>query len=86
MAAVNGPEHYREAEKWLSTSHNHTDSGDVGDARIATHAALQAQAHATLALAAATALVNFPGTPESDTYYGRTTRQWAVVTAPSGQQ
>jgi hypothetical protein len=54
VARVNGQEHAHEAEKWLTTSHHHTDSSPADDT-IALHTALQAQAHATLAVAYAQA-------------------------------
>jgi hypothetical protein len=55
VARVNGQEHAHEAEKWLTTSHHHTDSSSPADTAIALHTALQAQAHATLAVAYAQA-------------------------------
>jgi hypothetical protein len=47
---VTGPEHYREAERLLNTAVNTSSSSLAADCREL------AQAHATLALAAATAL------------------------------
>lgn len=52
---MNGPEHYREAERLVAHSQNHTDQGNVADDTIAALAAAQAQVHATLAQVAATA-------------------------------
>lgn len=51
---MTGPQHYREAEKWLHLSHEHTDTGDKRDSQLASLFAAQAQAHAMLAQAAAT--------------------------------
>lgn len=58
---MTGPEHYREAEKLLALDENLRESGgDPGDMLFA------AQVHATLALAAATALID--ETPRSDCF------------------
>lgn len=54
---MTGPEHYREAE-WLLGRAHHWTYGDGGDPAVGAALAAEAQAHATLALAAATALVN----------------------------
>jgi hypothetical protein len=48
---MTGPENYAEAERLLKTAANHTTE-EPGDMRIAEIAAMRAQAHATLALAA----------------------------------
>lgn len=50
---MTGAEHYREAEERLRASDYQRQEGDIEGA---THEAAVAQAHATLALAAATAL------------------------------
>jgi hypothetical protein len=60
---MTGPEHYREAERLLDMAH-HWTYGDGGDATVGGALAAEAQVHATLALAAATALVD--ETPRSD--------------------
>ncbi|MFI6639985.1 hypothetical protein [Streptomyces sp. NPDC050504] len=52
---MTGPEHYREAERLLGQAH-HWTYGDGGDPVVGHALAAEAQAHATLALAAATAL------------------------------
>ncbi|GGP55550.1 hypothetical protein [Streptomyces abikoensis] len=57
---MTGPEHYREAERLVRLALRHTESSD------ALVLATAAQAHATLALAAATALVD--ETPRSDSF------------------
>jgi hypothetical protein len=51
---MTGPEHYREAERLLGMAHRFT-YGDGADATVGAALAAEAQAHATLALAAATA-------------------------------
>jgi hypothetical protein len=50
---MTGPEHYREAEAYLKTA------VDTEDVALASYAVAQAQAHATLAAAAATMSVTF---------------------------
>lgn len=50
-----GPDHYREAERLLGMAHHYT-YGDGADPVTGAAIATEAQAHATLALAAATAL------------------------------
>ncbi|MGW4075921.1 hypothetical protein ACWELB_20825 [Streptomyces asiaticus] len=64
---MTGPEHYREAERLLAEADNIAEQGgDMGEMIAA------AQAHATLALAAATAQAalidseHFSGMPEAD--------------------
>jgi hypothetical protein len=52
---VTGPEHYREAER-LAKRADHFTYGDGADPVTGAATAAQAQVHATLALAAATAL------------------------------
>lgn len=73
---MTGPEHYREAESLLSMAH-HWTYGDGGDPTVGAGLAVEAQAHATLALAAATAMSApvdgaEPGmsTPEFAAWYG----------------
>lgn len=56
-----GPEHYREAEEWLTDAKNNL-AHDVLERAVS---AALAQAHATLALAAATALAS-TGVGEAD--------------------
>ncbi|GAA2092515.1 hypothetical protein [Actinomadura alba] len=53
---MTGPEHYREAER-LAKQANHWTYGDGGDPVAGAALAAEAQVHATLALAAATALM-----------------------------
>jgi hypothetical protein len=52
---MTGPEHYREAERLLSLAHRNT-YGDAANPVVGAALATEAQAHATLALAAATAM------------------------------
>ncbi|MFJ8023333.1 hypothetical protein [Streptomyces sp. NPDC096311] len=54
---MTGPEHYREAERLLKLAHRNT-YGDANNPATGAALAAEAQAHATLALAAATALVD----------------------------
>ncbi|RBQ21532.1 hypothetical protein DP939_02150 [Spongiactinospora rosea] len=52
---MTGPEHYRQAEQLADRAH-HWTYGDGGDPVVGAALAAEAQVHATLALAAATAL------------------------------
>lgn len=52
---MTGPEHYREAERLADRAHHFT-YGDGGDPVTGAALATEAQVHATLALAAATAM------------------------------
>lgn len=52
---MTGPEHYREAERLLTMAHRFT-YGDGADPTVGAALATEAQAHATLALTAATAM------------------------------
>lgn len=52
---MTGPEHYREAERLLGMAHRFT-YGDGADPVAGAALAAEAQAHATLALTAATAM------------------------------
>ncbi|MEU2797669.1 hypothetical protein [Streptomyces sp. NPDC007117] len=52
---MNGPQHYREAER-LAERSNHFTYGDGADPVVGAALATEAQVHATLALAAATAM------------------------------
>jgi hypothetical protein len=52
---MTGPEHYREAERLADRAHHFT-YGDGGDPVVGAALAAEAQVHATLALAAATAM------------------------------
>ncbi|MFF1282196.1 hypothetical protein [Streptomyces sp. NPDC058299] len=52
---MTGPEHYREAERLLKLAHRFT-YGDGADPVTGAALATEAQAHATLALTAATAM------------------------------
>lgn len=52
---MTGPEHYREAERLLKDAHRFT-YGDLNNPAVGVALAAEAQAHALLALAAATAL------------------------------
>lgn len=81
--AVNGPDHYREAERLLasiSVAQERARAADTsGETLVAVMAQLaaEAQAHATLALAAATAypaLVTYTGDED-----GSVSRSWAGV-------
>ncbi|MBX7464890.1 hypothetical protein K1Y80_02185 [Streptomyces sp. MAG02] len=62
---MNGPEHYREAERLLRMAH-HWTYGDGGDPAVGLALATEATGHAMLAAAAATALVD--ETPRSDSF------------------
>ncbi|WP_327377960.1 hypothetical protein OG393_30785 [Streptomyces sp. NBC_01216] len=50
---MNGPDHYRQAER-LADQANHFTYGDGADPAVGAALAAEAQVHATLALAAAT--------------------------------
>lgn len=52
---MTGPEHYRVSERLLDLAENHTDTRDPRDEELASIFTARAQAHATLALAAAQA-------------------------------
>jgi hypothetical protein len=52
---MNGPQHYREAERLAARAHHYT-YGDGADPVTGAALAAEAQVHATLALAAATAM------------------------------
>jgi cyanophycinase-like exopeptidase len=52
---MTGPEHYREAERLLQQAHHYT-YGDGADVATGTALAAEATGHATLAVAAATAM------------------------------
>jgi len=52
---VTGPEHYREAERLLKLAH-HNSWGDGANTVLGAAHAAEAQAHATLALVAVTAM------------------------------
>ncbi|MGW5477619.1 hypothetical protein [Streptomyces sp. NPDC004008] len=52
---MTGPEHYREAERLLQLAHRNT-YGDANNPAAGAALAAEAQAHATLALTAATAM------------------------------
>jgi hypothetical protein len=73
---VNGPEHYREAEKLLRDAETFTDPRNPSNANIAA-----AQVHATLALAAATAdsRVIEPGNGDSVTLTHPSTEWWPIT-------
>lgn len=60
---MTGPQHYSEAERLVRMAHRFT-YGDGADPVAGAALAAEAQVHATLALAAATALVD--ETPRSD--------------------
>ena len=63
---MTGPEHYREAEQLAERAH-HWTYGDGADPVVGAALAAEAQVHATLALAAATALNDYPdGAPVND--------------------
>jgi hypothetical protein len=76
---MNGPQHYREAE-WLLERAHHFTYGDGADPVVGAALAAEAQAHATLALAAATALVD--ETPRSDSFTNY--RSWQAVAGADG--
>lgn len=69
---MSGPEHYREAERLTALGGN---SADPTDAAIVL---TEAQAHATLALAAATALASTTNRAVSRP----DVRQWVSITTP----
>ncbi|WP_019548428.1 hypothetical protein [Streptomyces sulphureus] len=73
---MNGPQHFREAERLADMAHHFT-YGDGADSVTGAALAAEAQVHATLALAAATALVD--ETPRSDSHSEY--RAWAEVAA-----
>jgi hypothetical protein len=52
---MKGAEHYQEAERLLRIAVEHRDTGDRRDHQLAAQFTAEAQVHATLALAAATA-------------------------------
>lgn len=54
---MTGPQHYREAERLAARAHHFT-YGDGTDPVVGAALAAEAQVHATLALAAATALID----------------------------
>jgi hypothetical protein len=83
---MTGPEHYREAE-WLLERAHHWTYGDGGDPTVGLALATEAQAHATLALAAATAL-HEPGrsAPRSTVHEWDAWKQAAgIVDQPEGE-
>ncbi|MFD4830195.1 hypothetical protein ACFWPV_10120 [Streptomyces uncialis] len=78
---MTGPEHYREAERLLTMAHHWTD-GDGGDTELGAALAAEAQAHATLALAAATARQAPVGGDE----IGMSRTEWYAWYAAAGTQ
>lgn len=68
--AMTGPEHYREAEL-LAKQANHWTYGDGGNPAVGAALAAEAQVHATLALAAATAIAATGDMPirDGDAWY-----------------
>lgn len=70
---MTGPEHYREAERLADHAHHFT-YGDGADPVTGAALAAEAQVHATLALAAATALTSslatFSDEPEITAWRG----------------
>ena len=68
---MNGPEHYREAERLAEQSLN----ADYGDEEFRMRLAAVAQVHATLALAAATAELNAIEGPGGGSATGRLAEQ-----------
>ncbi|MGD1219968.1 hypothetical protein AB9Q10_16245 [Streptomyces krungchingensis] len=76
-----GPEHYREAERLLKLAHRNT-YGDGANPVAGAALAAEAQAHATLALAAATAVQ-----PSSYAVGRPEWKAWAAVAAtPEGER
>ena len=73
---MTGPEHYRAAER-LADQANHFTYGDGADPVVGAALAAEAQVHATLALAAATALNDAQGGMTI-----RERREWLSVAAP----
>lgn len=72
---MNGPEHYREAERLLAAVVGDDQSPCLDDSnRIVANTIAAAQVHATLALAAATALADAEFVIRDDT------RQWMAAT------
>ncbi|MFF7829771.1 hypothetical protein ACFZCM_31600 [Streptomyces rochei] len=63
---MTGPEHYREAERLLSVATSSDQTTYEGENPEADRTIAEAQVHATLALAAATALID--ETPRSDCF------------------
>jgi invasion protein IalB len=76
---MTGPEHYREAERLLSGAQNVMDVAPV-DGLTRTECAALAQVHATLAAAAATALID--ETPRGDCFANY--QAWQVVAGAGG--
>lgn len=78
---MTGPEHYREAERLADRAHYFT-YGDGADPKTGAALAAEAQVHATLALAAATALgaQGFHGMHTRDAHAWR---QVAATTPPT---
>lgn len=71
---MTGPEHYREAERLANQAHHYT-YGDGADPVTGAALAAEAQVHATLALAAATALA---APTQGDDNAGLTPPEWAA--------
>jgi hypothetical protein len=71
---MTGPEHYRAAER-LADQANHYTYGDGGDPVTGAALAAEAQVHATLALAAATALAPIGEGWDRDIF-----TQWGLLT------
>ncbi|MFD6970719.1 hypothetical protein [Streptomyces sp. NPDC059949] len=69
---MTGPEHYREAELLLATAHDGNDTTFEGHNPEADREIAKAQVHATLALAAATAM----SAPVADDLAGFTTEEF----------
>ncbi|MEW2250423.1 hypothetical protein AB0907_24150 [Streptomyces sp. NPDC006975] len=80
-----GPQHYREAERLASMAHRFT-YGDGADPTVGAALAAEAQAHATLALAAATALStpDRSSPPRISRYAWEEWQQAAGVQPPEG--
>lgn len=73
-----GPEHYRDAEQLLASAVRHITE-EPNDMRLAEVAAWAAQVHATLALAAATALQP----AANDDYVAPVLTEWVKAAAAS---
>jgi hypothetical protein len=80
---MTGPEHYKAAEQLLQPRTTHAiPSGEPRQSPPTTDMILQAQAHATLALAAATALQSPAG--EDGGMHIADTRAWEAVCSAVG--
>lgn len=77
---MTGPEHYQEAERLLATAYDGNITSYEGENPEASRSIAEAQAHATLALAAATAL----SSPVEDDLAGLTVEEYDAWFAAAG--